>query len=120
MKLIPNAKSVATSATSMWAAYGAIVIYLLDKLVAYLQSPEGAKFTWTQAALGILLVAIPALRLLYQQSLATLTERSLLREKIARKRLEIEATSDGPPITPAQVKAIKQDAAAAAETGEQQ
>jgi hypothetical protein len=111
MKLIPNAKSVATSATSMWAAYGAIVIYVLDKVVAYLQSPEGAKFTWTQAALGILLVAIPVLRLWYQQSLATLTERNLLQEKITRKRLETAATSDGPPITAAQVQSIKKDAA---------
>lgn len=111
MKLIPNAKSVATTATSMWAAYGAIFLYLADKTIDYLQSPEGLKLSWSQGALGVLLVAIPVLRLWYQQSLATSTERKLLQERITRQRLETVATSEGPPITPAQVKSIKKDAA---------
>lgn len=111
MPMIPNAKQVAGGATSMWAAYGAIAIYVLDKLVAYLQSPEGAKFTWTNSVLGVLLVAIPVLRLWYQQSLASKTEQKLLEERITRQRLETVATSDGPPITAAQVKSIKKDAA---------
>lgn len=111
MRLIPNAKTVAGKASSMWAAYGAILIYAADKLVEYLQSPQGANFTWTQGVLGVLLVAIPVLRLWYQQSLASQTEQKLLEERITRQRLEAVATSAGPPITKDQVKSIKKDAA---------
>lgn len=111
MPMIPNAKEVAGRATSMYAAYGAIAIYALDKFVEYLQSPEGAKWTWTNSVLGVLLVAIPVLRLWYQQSLATKTEQKLLEERITRQRLETVATSDGPPITKDQVASIKKDAA---------
>lgn len=117
MRLVPNAGTIATTATSMWAAYGAIAIYILDKVVEYLQSPEAAKFTWTQAVLGVLLVAIPILRVWYQSSLATATERKLQAERIAREKLEEVATSEGPPISKTQAKVIKQDAAIEAAGG---
>lgn len=111
--LVPNAPQVLTRASSLWAAYGAIVLYFGDKLVEYLQSQQAANLTWKDAALGVLLVLIPILRVWYQESIATATEKELAQEKLTRLALEQEATSPGPPITEGEVKAIKREAAEA-------
>lgn len=111
--LVANAPQVLTRASSLWAAYGAIVLFLGDKIVEYLQSPAAANLTWKDAALGVLLVLIPILRVWQQQSITTATERKLQEEKITRKALEEVATSAGPPISQDEVREIKRDAAAA-------
>lgn len=113
-QLVPNPGRVLATSSSLWAAYGAIVLFVGDKAVEYLQSPAAADLGWKDAVLGVLLFAIPILRILYQQSLASATERQLQEEKLTREQLEEVATSPGPPLTPGQVKDIKKDAAAAA------
>jgi hypothetical protein len=111
--LVPNAPQVLARASSLWAAYGAIVLYFGDKVVEYLQSQDAANLTWKDGVLGVLLVAIPILRIWYQESIATATEQKLAAEKLTRQRLELVATSEGPAISQDEVKAIKRDSAAA-------
>lgn len=109
MRLIPNAGEVAAKASSMWALYGAFVIDVGIKVLEYIQNNREVK--WQDMVVPIALIVVAAFRLTYQSSLASQTERKLLQERITRQRLETVATSDGPPITPAQVKSIKKDAA---------
>lgn len=69
MQFVENKGAVLTRASSLWATYGAIVLFLGDKFVEYLRSPAAANLTWKDAALGVLLVAIPFLRIVQQESL---------------------------------------------------
>lgn len=112
LQLIPNAKEVATRASSMYALYGAFVIDVTIKVLEYIQTHRDLK--WQDAAVPIALIIIGACRLVQQQALASATDRRLQQERIAREELEQIATSAGPPITHDQVRAIKRDAAAKA------
>jgi hypothetical protein len=110
--LVPNAKEVASKATSMWALYGAFVIDAGIKILEYIQTNREVK--WQDALMPIALIVIGAARLIQQKSLATATERRLQEEKLTRIQLEQVATTAGPPITHEEVKAIKAESAAAA------
>jgi hypothetical protein len=112
MQLVPNAREVAFKASSMWALYGAFVIDAAIKVLEYVQANRELK--WQDALMPIALIVIGAARLIQQKALATATERRLQQEKLTREQLEVVATTEGPPISREQVKAIKKDAAVAA------
>lgn len=111
MKLIPNAGTVATTASSMWAVYGAFLLAAGIPTLEYIQNNRGLR--WQDMVVPIAIIVIGAARLTFQTSVATATERKLEQERLTRVALEVEATSPGPAITQDQVKAIKQEAAAA-------
>lgn len=67
---IHNASTVLKKASSVWAAYGAIVLFIGDKAIEYLKSPAAANLSWKDAALGVLLIAIPILRIIKQESIS--------------------------------------------------
>lgn len=112
MRLIPNAGTVAAKASSMWALYGAFLIDAGIKILEYIQ--DNRQLKWQDMLVPIALIVVAAFRLTYQASLATATERKLQAERIARERLEKEATSAGPPISKREAEVIKMDAAASA------
>lgn len=115
MKLVPNAGSVLTKASSVWALYGGLAILMVNVIHDWLKDP-GTASLMSPATLQLLLGVCTALgiifRVIQQEALRTATERQLEQEKLVRLQLEQVATSEGPPITPQQVKAIKRDAAA--------
>lgn len=116
MNLIPNPGRVLARASSMWAVYGGLLILLVDKAPELLNGPGADKLIsteWRDRLLGLCLILAPILRVIQQGSITTATERKLLEERLTRRQLEVVATSDGPPISPDQVKAIKREAAAA-------
>jgi hypothetical protein len=69
VKFVANKGKVLLWASSMWATYGAIVLFLADRFVEYLRSPAANNLSWRDAVLGILLIAIPPLRVLRQDVL---------------------------------------------------
>lgn len=114
LRLVANPGKVALTASSLWAVYGAVLILIVDKAPEWLNMPAFQKLIspeWRDRMLAICLFLAWLFRLIQQQALATATERRLQAEKIARERLEDVATSEGPPITKEQAKAIKRDAA---------
>lgn len=116
MNLVPNPGKVLARASSMWAVYGGLLVLLVDKAPELLNGPGADKLIspeWRDRLLGLCLILAPILRVIQQQSISTATELKLQEERLTRRRLEEVATSDGPPISPAEVKAIKRDAAAA-------
>lgn len=116
MAFVANPGRVLATATSLWAAYGGLAILLLDKGQEWLKGPGTDKLIspeWRDILLGLCLILIPPLRIWQQRALATAAERELEEERLTRLRLEQVATSEGPPISPEDVKAIKREAAAA-------
>jgi hypothetical protein len=70
--LVSNHKKVLLRASSLWAAYGGLVLLLLDYLAKWLQGDESAgviQQPWRDLLLGALLIAIPYLRVQRQESL---------------------------------------------------
>lgn len=107
IRLIPNARQVASHAASMWAIYGAFVIDAAVKIVMYLETNR--EVHWRDAITPIALIIIGAARLMHQESLKTATQRQLEMERLMRERLEVEATTPGPALTQVEVRAIQQD-----------
>lgn len=110
-KLIPNAGAVLARSSSLWAIYGAFVIDVGIKVLEYLQANRDLK--WQDAIIPVALILATAFRVMPQRSITSATETKLLQESLVRRQLEAVATSEGPPISPAQVQAIKKEAAAA-------
>lgn len=113
MALVPNAPTVATQSSTMLTLYVGIIGNAADMLVKVLQSPSvaDANIPWVQPALLVLMIIAAVCRLTAQKSIATATEQQLAKEKAVSKTLEQVATSEGPPITKADVEQIKREAA---------
>lgn len=110
-KLVPNAGDVLAKSSSLWAVYGAFIVDVGIKVLQYLQ--ENRDLKWQDAIIPIALILATAFRVIPQRSITSATERKLLEERLTRRQLEVVATSEGPPISADQVKAIKREAAAA-------
>jgi hypothetical protein len=111
MALVPNPGRVLLTSSSMQVVYVAFIFDVGTKVLEYLQNNRELK--WQDAIVPILLIIVPPLRIVLQQSLASAAERKAAEEKVVRQKLEEVATSAGPPITPADVAQIKREAAAA-------
>jgi hypothetical protein len=116
MNLVPNAGRVLGMATSLWAVYGALIVMAVDKAPELLNGPGADKLIspeWRDRLLGLCLILAPILRVIQQQSLTTATERKLQEERLTRRKLEVAATTEGPPLSPDTVQQIKRESAAA-------
>jgi hypothetical protein len=106
--LVPNAGTILTKASSMWALYGTFVVDVGIKVLEYVQNNRELK--WQDMLLPVALIVIAGLRVIAQKSVTNETERKLQQETIVRKQLEEVATTVGPPISPAEVHDMKQEA----------
>lgn len=116
MNLIPNPGRVLATASSLWAVYGGLLVLLIDKAPELLNGPGADKLIspeWRDRLLGLCLILAPILRIVQQSSITTATERKLQEERLTRRKLEVAATTEGPPLSPDTVQAIKRESAAA-------
>lgn len=71
-RLIPNAGTVLLKASSLWAAYGALVIDAGIKVLEYVR--DNREVRWQDMVVPILLLLVPLFRVIQQKSV-TLAER---------------------------------------------
>lgn len=77
-RLIPNAGTVLLKASSLWAAYGAIVIDVGIKVLEYVRDNRAVR--WQDMVVPVLLLLVPAFRVIQQRSI-TLAERPGIAQK---------------------------------------
>lgn len=68
MNLVPNPGKVLLKASSLWAAYGALALDVGIKVQEYVR--DHRELRWQDMVVPILLLLIPAFRVVQQQSLS--------------------------------------------------